>query len=66
MSKKLTRTKDGSTLLAGVCGGLAKYFNMDATIMRLLWVVFGLVSAGTALVVYLILALIIDVETPIG
>ena len=38
LHKRLTRsTRD--TKIAGVCGGLAEYFNVDPTAVRLLWVV---------------------------
>ncbi|NLU83124.1 PspC domain-containing protein [Rhodococcus sp. HNM0569] len=38
--------------IAGVCGGAARYFGVDANLIRLLMVVATLVSAGSALVVY--------------
>ncbi len=56
MEKKLYRsTKDKK--LAGVCGGLAEYINLDPTIVRLLWVLFCLVGAG--IIAYIVAALII-------
>jgi phage shock protein C len=42
--------------IAGVCGGVAEYLNIDSTIVRLLWVIFGL--TGTGILVYIIAALI--------
>jgi len=33
-------------ILGGVCGGVAEYLNVDPTIIRLLWIVFGLTGAG--------------------
>jgi phage shock protein C len=41
--------------IAGVCGGLAKYFGMDPTLVRVLWVVLTLVSFGAGLVGYILL-----------
>ena len=38
MSKKLYRSSR-QRVFAGVCGGLAEYFNLDAAIIRLIWVV---------------------------
>ena len=32
--------------LCGVCGGLGEYFGIDSTLLRLVWVVFGLTGAG--------------------
>ena len=40
--------------LCGVCGGIAEYFGIDSTIVRLIMVIIGLASAGTAVVFYLI------------
>jgi phage shock protein C len=57
MEKKLT--KSGSNkVIAGVCGGLAEYFNIDATLVRLGWVLFALLG-GSGILAYLICALII-------
>jgi phage shock protein C len=33
-------------VLGGVCGGIGEYFNIDPTIIRLLWIVFALSGAG--------------------
>lgn len=46
-------------VLAGVSSGIAEYFNIDVVIIRLVWVVLGLLSAGTALIAYVIAAIII-------
>ena len=37
MNKKLYRSKN-DVKISGVCGGIAEYFGMDSTIVRLLWV----------------------------
>ena len=44
--------------IAGVCGGIAEYFNVDATLIRLAWVVFGALG-GSGLLAYIIAALVI-------
>jgi len=50
-------------MIAGVCGGIADYLNMDATIVRILYVLLSLLSAAfPGTVVYLILWLIIPKE----
>ena len=55
--KKLYRsTRDKK--LAGVCGGIAEYFDMDPTIVRLLWVIASLV-VGCGILAYIICALVI-------
>ena len=56
MEKKLYRSKTNK-MLAGVCGGLGEYTNLDPTIVRLLAVLIGLSGAG--LVAYLVCAVII-------
>ena len=48
-------------MIAGVCGGLAEYFGVDSTMVRLAWaicVVFG----GAGLLLYIIAAIIIPYE----
>ena len=39
--------------IGGVCGGIAEYFGIDATLVRVLWVVFAL-TAGSGILAYLI------------
>lgn len=60
MEKKLYRSKTDKKL-CGVCGGLASYFNIDPTIMRLLFVLFA-IFVGCGLLVYIICALVIPEE----
>ena len=47
--------------LAGVCGGLAQYFNTDATLMRVLFVVLALLG-GPGLVLYLLMWVLVPEE----
>jgi phage shock protein C len=47
--------------LAGVCGGLAQYFNTDATLMRVLFVVLALLG-GPGLLIYLVLWIVVPEE----
>ncbi|MCU0497661.1 MAG: PspC domain-containing protein [Anaerolineae bacterium] len=56
MDKKLQRSSENSVLF-GVCGGLANYFNIDVTIVRLLFIVFALMG-GPGLLVYIVLLVI--------
>lgn len=66
MNKKLYRSKSNKTL-AGVCGGLADYFDIDVTIVRLIWVAFFFLSAGfPTIFAYIIAALIIPEEPDSG
>jgi len=56
----LERPREGK-LLAGVCAALAKRFEMDVTVMRVLWVV-ALCCFGVGLLTYLILWVVIPAE----
>lgn len=58
--KKLYRIRDGKKL-CGVCGGIAKYFDVDPTIVRLAWVILSLVM-GCGLLAYIICAIAIPKE----
>lgn len=48
--------------IAGVCGGLANYFGIDPSIMRMLYVILCLASFGAGLVLYIILALVVPYD----
>ena len=50
--KKLYKSETDRKI-CGVCGGIAEYFGIDATVVRLVFVLFGLTSVG---VVFYILA----------
>lgn len=54
--KKLYKSNTDKKI-AGVCGGIAEYFNVDATLVRLGWVVFSLLG-GSGLLAYIIAAII--------
>ncbi len=58
--KKLKRSKSDKKIL-GVCGGIAKYFDVDVTIIRILFLV-GLFIVGGGLLAYLICALVMPEE----
>lgn len=61
---RIYRSRD-QRVLSGVCGGLGVYFNLDPTIVRILWILFALASLGTALLLYVILIFVIP-EEPIA
>lgn len=60
MEKKLYRSRTDKKL-CGVCGGLAKYLNMDPTIVRLIWALIT-ICAGAGLIAYIVCALVIEEE----
>ena len=63
MEKKLYKSSNDK-VLAGVCGGIAEYFAVDAVIVRMMWIVFTLMG-GAGLLAYII-AMIIIPENPYG
>jgi phage shock protein PspC (stress-responsive transcriptional regulator) len=58
--KKLYRSRTDKKIF-GVCGGLAKYFGVDVTVIRILFLV-GLFIVGGGLLAYLICALVMPEE----
>lgn len=48
-------------MLAGVCGGLGKYLEMDPTLVRVLWVIFCLLFL-VGVIAYIVLVLVIPLE----
>lgn len=59
MNKKLYRSNTNK-ILCGVCGGIGEYFDIDPTIIRLIWAIVA--CSGTGLLVYFIAAVIIPTE----
>lgn len=50
--------KSRNRMLCGVCGGIGEYFNIDPTVIRLLWIIFS-VFAGCGILAYIIAAIVI-------
>ncbi len=60
VTKQLRRSRNDK-VLGGVCGGIGEYFDIDPIIIRILWIVVAL-FAGTGLLIYLILWILIPME----
>ena len=60
MEKKLYKSKTDKKIF-GVCGGLAEYFGVDSTVVRLI-LVLAVLFAGVGVFAYLIAALIMPVK----
>ena len=60
MDKKLTKSSN-NRMLCGVCAGLAEYFSIDPTVVRLLWVILTF-CGGSGILAYIIAAIIIPEE----
>lgn len=56
-NKRLYRSST-NCMVAGVCGGIGEYFNIDPTLVRLAWVLFS-VLGGSGVLAYIIAAIII-------
>lgn len=54
--KKLTKSAT-NRMICGVCAGIGDYINVDATVVRILWVIFSL-AGGAGLLAYIIAAII--------
>ena len=59
MEKKLYKSQTNKKW-DGVCGGIAEYLNVDVTVIRLLWILLTVFSAGIGgLIAYLICSVVI-------
>lgn len=54
--KRLFKSRNNK-MICGVCAGIADYFNIDPTIVRVLWAVLAL-AAGSGILAYIICAII--------
>lgn len=57
-NQKLTRSRSDK-MLAGVCGGLAEYFGLDTSLVRIGYALLTLFTAFAGVPVYLIMWLIV-------
>jgi phage shock protein C len=51
--RTLVRNRKGR-MLAGVCGGVAEYFGLDAALVRVIWAVVAVVTGGAGVLAYLV------------
>lgn len=56
--KRLLRNPDGA-MIAGVCTGLAAYFGIDVTVMRIAFVLAAILTKGAAIIVYVVMMFIV-------
>ena len=57
--KRLRRSRNG--MICGVCGGIAEYFRIDPTLVRLVWVIFSAMG-GSGILAYVVAAIIMPRE----
>ena len=60
MAKKLYRSQTDRKIW-GVCGGLAKYFDIDPTIIRVLAIV-SIFFTGAGIIAYIVMAIVVPLE----
>jgi phage shock protein PspC (stress-responsive transcriptional regulator) len=59
MNDRLYRSRD-DRMLAGVAGGLAEYWDADPSLIRLVWALLVIFTGGIALLVYIVMAIVVD------
>jgi phage shock protein C len=62
-SKTLYKSKD-QAVIAGVCGGIAEYFDMDKSLVRILFVIVAL-FAGFPVILYIVFALVLPEKSTV-
>lgn len=60
MHKRLCKSQNDRKIW-GVCGGIAEYFNVDSTLVRLIWALL-VFCVGTGVLAYIIAALVLPNE----
>ena len=60
-SKRLYKSRT-DIKIDGICSGVAKYFNADPSIVRLIWAAATLFTGGSGIVIYIICSLVIPRE----
>ncbi len=63
-ARELRKSKTDRKLF-GVCGGIANYFNIDPTFIRIIFILLVLASFGWALLLYIILGIVMPEEKPV-
>lgn len=64
MKGKLYRS-ERDRMIGGVCGGLGEYFNIDSTIVRLIFALI-VIYGGSGLILYIILWIVVPSESNVG
>lgn len=63
MKKRLYKIEEGKKL-DGVCGGIAEYFDIDPTLVRLAWILFS-AFVGSGIVAYIIAAIVMPKKSDV-
>ena len=60
MEKRLYKINQGK-MVDGVCGGIAEYFGLDPSLVRLAWIIFSAMG-GSGILAYILAAVVIPRE----
>ncbi len=60
-SRKLYRSRN-NRMIAGVCAGLAEYFGVDPTVIRLLFAAGALIGFGSFILIYIVMFVVVPEE----
>ncbi len=63
MKKRLYKIEEGKKI-AGVCGGIAEYFDIDPTLIRLAWILFS-AFVGSGIIAYIIAAIVMPKKSDV-
>ena len=63
MKKRLYKIENGKKI-AGVCGGIGEYFDIDPTLIRLIWIIFS-ACGGCGILAYIIAAIVMPDKSDI-
>ena len=64
MEKKLYKSEN--KMICGVCAGIAEYFGIDPTLIRLITVFLLFAGVGSGLIAYIVAAVIIPEKNPVA
>ncbi|NDV54530.1 PspC domain-containing protein [Parabacteroides sp. 52] len=62
MEEKKSLKRSSDKMIAGVCAGIANYFNLDKTLVRVAYVLLSFFTAFAGVIVYFILWLVMPKE----
>jgi phage shock protein C len=62
-SKKTLLRSRKQKMVGGVCGGFADYFELDVSVIRVLWVIATVISVGMGILVYIVLFFVLPEES---
>lgn len=63
MSGKRLYRSESNKIIGGVCGGIAEFFNIDPSIVRIIAVLLSIGSIGTGVLVYIVAWILIPPES---